>query len=164
MQASYLFNAVPIELKLLSRGDDHVLMNVAAGVFDNPIDPDLTEEFLEDPRHHIVCAIDDGLVVGFASAVHYVHPDKAPELWINEIAVAPAHRRRGLAKSMLESLFEVGRMQRCAGAWVLTDRENAAAMALYVSAGGTEGADDRGPSDRTLGYSFDLQQRPNEKA
>jgi hypothetical protein len=23
------------------------------------------------------------VVVGFASAVHYVHPDKAPQMWIN---------------------------------------------------------------------------------
>jgi hypothetical protein len=34
-------------------------------------------------------------VVGFASAVHYVHPDKAPELWINEVGVAePGDRIR----------------------------------------------------------------------
>jgi hypothetical protein len=55
-------------------------MNVAAEVFDNPIDADLTAEFLGDARHHLAVAIDDGLVVGFASAIHYVHPDKPPQL------------------------------------------------------------------------------------
>jgi GNAT superfamily N-acetyltransferase len=85
-----------IEIKVLHRGDDNILMNVAAEVFDKPIDRELTREFLEDPRHHIAVAIDDGLVVGFASGVHYIHPDKPPELWINEVAVAPTHRRRGL--------------------------------------------------------------------
>jgi hypothetical protein len=56
-----------IEIKVLRQGDEGILMNVAAGVFDNPIDAELTREFLEDPRHHIAVAIDDGLVVGFAS-------------------------------------------------------------------------------------------------
>ena len=86
------------EIKILQPGDDHVLMNVAAEVFDNPINAALTKEFLEDPRHHIAVAIDDEQVVGFASGIHYVHPDKPPELWINEVGVAPTHRRRHFAK------------------------------------------------------------------
>src|SRR5690349_4783412 len=94
-------NPMPTEIKVLRRGDDAILANVAPEVFDNPIDPELTRQFLEDPRHHIAVAIDDGLVVGFASGVHYVHPDKPPELWINEVAIAPSHRGRGLGKLLL---------------------------------------------------------------
>jgi ribosomal protein S18 acetylase RimI-like enzyme len=147
-----------IEVKILRRGDEKVLMNVAAEVFDNPINPEFTREFLEDKRHHIAVAIDDGVVVGFASGVHYIHPDKPPELWINEVAVAPTHRRRGLGKAVMNALLEVGRANMCAVAWVLTDRHNAAAMRLYKSVGGTEGADDSGTSDATLGYSFNLSE------
>lgn len=76
-------------------------------------------------------------------------------MWINEVAVAPTHRRRGLAKAMLGAMFELGSTLHCTEAWVLTDRTNAAAMALYRSAGGSEGADE-GPSDATLGYTFRL--------
>jgi aminoglycoside 6'-N-acetyltransferase I len=147
---------MPIETRILRSGDEPVLTNVAGQVFDNPIDPDLTKEFLSDARHHIAVAIDDGLVVAFASAVHYVHPDKPPQLWINEVAVAPTHRRQGLGKAVLRALFEVGRTHRCTEAWVLTDRLNIAAMALYSSVGGTEGADDEGPTD-SLGYTFPLK-------
>lgn len=147
---------MPVHVVVLGPDDEDVLMNVAPHVFDGPIDPDLTKEFLHDFRHHIVVAIHDGVVVAFASAVHYVHPDKAPQLWINEVAVAPPHRRCGLAQAMLRMLFDVGRSRRCTVAWVLTDRTNAAAMALYRSVGGREGADDEGPKDATLGYSFDL--------
>jgi ribosomal protein S18 acetylase RimI-like enzyme len=145
-----------VQVRVLGPNDEHVLRNVAADVFDGPIDPRLTREFLHDPRHHIAVAVDEGVVVGFASAVHYVHPDKAPQLWINEVAVAPPHQRRGLGQAMLRVLFAVGRRHRCTVAWVLTDRTNVAAMALYSSVGGREGADDGGPSDATLGYSFDL--------
>jgi ribosomal protein S18 acetylase RimI-like enzyme len=145
-----------VQVRVLGPDDEHVLMNVAADVFDAPIDPRLTREFLHDPRHHIVVSIDESVVVGFASAVHYLHPDKAPQLWINEVAVAPSHQRRGLGHTMLRILFDVGRTHRCTMAWVLTDRTNTPAMALYGSLGGREGADDKGPSDATLGYSFDL--------
>ena len=144
-----------VEIRVLASGDESVLMNVAAEVFDNPIDPDLTREFLADPRHHIAVAIDDGQVVGFASGLHYVHPDKPPELWINEVGVAPTHQRRGLAKAVLQALFEVARAHRCAVAWVLTDRGNAAANALYASLGGHEG--EEGLSEAMVGYAFALE-------
>ncbi len=99
-----------VQVRVLGPDDKGVLVNVAPDVFDGPIDPVLTRESLNDPRHHIVVAIHDEVVVGFASAVHYVHPDKAPQLWINEVAVAPPHRRRGLAQAMLRLLFDVGQV------------------------------------------------------
>jgi len=83
--------------------------------------------------------IDGGLVVGFVSGVHDVHPDKPPELWINEVAVAPTHVRRGIARSLLRLMFDAGRALGCTQAWVLTDRDNAAAMRLYESVGGDPG-------------------------
>lgn len=146
-----------IEIRILQRSDETVLQRVAAEVFDHPLDPALTREFLADPRHHMAVAIDAGVVVGFASGVHYVHPDKAPELWINEVAIAPTHRRRGLGQAVLQALLEVGRVHHCTCAWTLTYRENAAARALYASAGGEEGADRSGPSETMLGYTFPLR-------
>jgi ribosomal protein S18 acetylase RimI-like enzyme len=147
---------VSIAIKVLQRGDDAILTNIAPEVFDNPINMELTKKFLADPRHHVVVAIDDGLVVGFASGVHYIHPDKLPELWINEVGLAPTHRRRGLGAAVLKELLEVGRVHNCTTAWVLTYRTNAAAMALYSSLGGIEGADDSGPANSMVGYSFTL--------
>jgi ribosomal protein S18 acetylase RimI-like enzyme len=144
-------------IKILQPGDEHVLMNVAAGVFDNPIDAKLTKEFLEDPRHHIAVAIDHGKVVGFASGVHYIHPDKPPELWTNEVGVAPTHQRRRLGKAVLRALFEVGKSCNCTAAWVLTLRSNPNAVALYSSVGGIEGCEGGlGISDDIVGFSFAL--------
>ncbi len=144
-----------IVIRVLQSGDEAVLTRVAEDVFDNPVDPDLTGEFLADPRHHIAVAIDRGVVVAFASAVHYIHPDKRPQLWINEVAVAPTHQRRGLGKAVMAALLGVAKARHCTEAWVLTDRSNAAAMALYASAGGIEGADAESAGG-TLGYRFEL--------
>src|SRR4051812_9280545 len=96
-----------IEFKLLDSQDVGILANVAPGVFDDSIDVPRAEEFLADPRHHLAVALEDGLVVGFVSAVHYVHPDKPrPELWINEVSVAATHRNRGLATRLLRAVFD----------------------------------------------------------
>jgi ribosomal protein S18 acetylase RimI-like enzyme len=132
---------VAIEIRILNQGDRSVLDHVAPGVFDNAVESRLADEFLGDPRHHVVVAVEDGVVVGFASGVHYVHPDKAPELFINEVGIAPTHHRQGLGKAVVTSLLEVARRLGCREAWVLTDRDNAAAMALYASAGGEEAVD-----------------------
>ena len=135
-------NRMP-EIKVLHQGDESVLSNVAPDVFDNPIDPERTAEFLADPRHHIVVALDEGRVVGFASGVHYVHPDKPPELWINEVGVAPTHQGKGIARHIMDAMLAVARNLGCSEAWVLTDRDNTPAMRLYASAGGQEALQDQ---------------------
>ena len=127
-----------MRIRLLGPGDGWVLANVVPGVFDNAIDARWTAEFLADPRHHLAVAVDGGQVVGMASGVHYVHPDKPPELWVNEIAVAPTHRRQGIGRQLLEALFERGRFLGCREAWVATEPSNTAARQLYASGGGKE--------------------------
>jgi aminoglycoside 6'-N-acetyltransferase I len=139
-----------VTIRLLEKGDEGVLEHVSSGIFDERVRRDLTLEFLNDPRHHMAVAMDAGIVVGFVSAVHYVHPDKLPELWINEVAVAPTHVRQGIARRMLETMLEAGRGWGCVNAWVLTHRANLPAMNLYAS---LKGAND--PEDCVM-FEFDL--------
>lgn len=134
---------VGIEIRALAAGDERILDHVAAGVFDHPVRTDLALEFLSDPRHQLVVAIDDGVVVGMASGVLYVHPDKPTELWINEVGVAASHRRAGIARAVVRKLLAIAREAGCREAWVLTDRDNEAAMRLYAATGGVEASRDQ---------------------
>ena len=93
-----------IDVRLLGSDEAHVLDNVAPDVFDHQIHPRWCAEFFADPRHHLVVALDGDLVVGMASGVHYVHPDKAPELWINEVAVAPILHGQGIGRRLVTTL------------------------------------------------------------
>ena len=128
-----------IEIKLLGRKDAGVLALVAPDVFDDPIDVGRADEFLADPRHHLVVAVADGQVVGFVSAFHCVHPDKSrPQLWINEIAVAPPYQGQGIGRRLMERLLDRGRELGCRAAEVGTERSNTAARRLYAAAGGVE--------------------------
>lgn len=139
-----------IEVRVLGPGDGAVLGRVDPDVFDHAVQASLAAEFLADPRHHLAVALDGEVVVGMASAVHYVHPDKPAELWINEVGVAASHHRRGIARRLLGTLLEHGRALGCREAWVLTERDNVAAMALYADAGGRE------MEDEIVGFSFSL--------
>jgi ribosomal protein S18 acetylase RimI-like enzyme len=128
-----------LEFRLLKHGDEAVLARVAPDVFDDPLDVRATTRFLSDPRHQLAVAVDEGVVIGFASAVVYEHPDKPrPELWINEVGVATTHQARGIGRRLLEVLLDAARNADCREAWVLTDRSNVAAMRLYASVGGHE--------------------------
>jgi aminoglycoside 6'-N-acetyltransferase I len=86
-----------------------------------------------DPNHLLAVCIDDGVIVGMVSAVRYYHPDKLPQLWINEVGVAPTYRRRGIATSLVGLILAKAKELGCHGAWVLTDDKNEAAMSLYSS-------------------------------
>jgi ribosomal protein S18 acetylase RimI-like enzyme len=124
-----------IDILLLGPSDGPMLDRLAPGVFDHAVRPDLCAEFLADARHHLVVARDEGVVVGMASGVHYVHPDKAPQLFINEVGVAPTHRAQGLGRRMLAVLVQRATELGCTEAWVLTDSDNSAANRLYAAAG-----------------------------
>jgi ribosomal protein S18 acetylase RimI-like enzyme len=125
-----------IEVRLLGAHDACVLDRVADDVFDGPVDPVWCTEFFRDPRHHLAVAIEHGAVVGMVSAVHYVHPDKAPQLWINEIGVAATHRRRGIGRQLLDTILAHGRTLGCTEAWLGTEEKNEPARRLYRGAGG----------------------------
>lgn len=128
-------------VRLIKPEEGSLLNRVAPDVFDHEVHPQWAAEFLADSRHHLAIALDDNLVVGMASAVHYVHPDKAPELWINEVGVAPSHQQQGIGRQLLQCLLDHGHHLGCATAWVLTEQGNQAARRLYASVGGIEAAE-----------------------
>lgn len=137
-------------VRLLEADEAELLGQVAPDVFDEPVDSRWAAEFLTDPRHHLAVAMDeDSVVVGMASAVHYVHPDKPPELWINEAGVAPSHVRQGLATRLLNTLLQHGAALGCTSAWVLTEPDNGPANALYSGLGGR--------AEETVLYEFFME-------
>jgi GNAT superfamily N-acetyltransferase len=127
-----------LTVRMLCPGDAAVLDCVAPGVFDNAIEPRWTAEFLADPRHHMAVALIGEQAVGMASALHYVHPDKPPELWVNEVGVAPSHQGQGIGRQLLQALFARGHELGCAEAWLGTEESNTAARRLYAAVGGKE--------------------------
>ena len=145
----------PVHIRILRRGDEGVLETVAPDVFDDPVDARAAREFVSDPRHRLAVATDGDVVVGFVSAVLYVHPDKpAPELWINEVGVAPSHQGQGIARRLMDAMLDDARAAGCREAWVLTDQSNRAAMRLYETVGGR-------PTGDHVMFTFSLGRDPS---
>jgi GNAT superfamily N-acetyltransferase len=123
---------------MLGPADIELLANPHDDVFDDVVVPALAAEFLNDPRHHLAAAIADGRIIGFASGVHFVHPDKPAQMFINEVGVAEPWQRRGIGKAVMAALVDRARAVGCHEAWVLTDDDNIAARSLYTAAGGSD--------------------------
>jgi GNAT superfamily N-acetyltransferase len=140
-----------VDICLLGPSDVPVLDRLAPDVFDHDVQPDWCADFLADPRHHLVVARSDDVVVGMASAVDYMHPDKAPQLWINEVGVSPEYRSQGIGRRLVERLVELARELGCTEAWVLTDAGNSAANRLYAAAGAEV------PPAQSLMYTFPIR-------
>jgi|ERR1700722_9274903 len=112
-------------------------VEAAAHLFDGPSRPDAVERFLGDPNHHLLVAYDGARAVGFVSGVEMTHPDKGTEMFLYELAVDEAARRRGVGTALVDALATLAREKRCYDMWVLTDDENEAAVRTYRRAGGT---------------------------
>lgn len=122
----------------LSSENSSLLSRIGPEVFDNPIDEVQLQAFLEDPRHVMFVATDNDTVVGMASAVEYFHPDKKPQLWINEVGVASSHRKQGIGRKLVEALLGHADARGCVFAWLGTDIDNEAAQACFGSVPGAE--------------------------
>lgn len=128
----------PIDARPLTSADLPVLEQVDPDVFDNPVRLDLAARYLNNPGNLLAVAIHDGTVVGMASAIAYVHPDKPLALFINEVGVSAKWHRQGIGKRLMRTLLEQSRILGCTEAWVATEEDNGAARALYSSVEGTE--------------------------
>jgi ribosomal protein S18 acetylase RimI-like enzyme len=117
---------------------DAPLVHQAAALFDEAPRDDAIARFLGSDDHHLLLALEGDSAVGFVSGVELTHPDKGIEMFLYELAVAEAARRRGIGRALVEALAELARERGCRGMWVLTDEDNVAAVTTYRRAGATK--------------------------
>lgn len=126
-----------MEIRILRPGDEALLIAAVALTDEGPIDPAAAALHLADADLVAVAAVADGTVAGFVYG-HVLRRFEATSFFIYSVDVAEAFRRRGIARAMLATLRDLGRSGGWDEMFVFTNAGNAAAMALYASAGGVE--------------------------
>lgn len=124
-----------IEIRRLLPADTGLLDRVADDVFDGPIVPERLAAYLGDATNLMLLAQAGDLVVGQVAAVIHRHPDEPTELYIDNLGVAPAFHRQGIARRLVEAMFDLGRELGCQVSWVGTEADNTPARRLYEALG-----------------------------
>lgn len=127
-----------ITFKIATPDDLTAITKVGDRLFDQAIKNNRAIEFLSDSRHHLILAYLNNEIVGMASGFHYVHPDKEPELFINEVGVIEEFQNQHIGRNLVKKLVEYGKKLGCTEAWILTNESNSAARKSYIAAGGVE--------------------------
>ncbi|MSU90030.1 GNAT family N-acetyltransferase [Rhodobacteraceae bacterium 2CG4] len=126
---------IPLRVTRVDRRNMALLEHLADEVFDAPIEPGHLSDYLDDPCQHLLVAVLRGTVVGQLKAVIHRHPEKPPNLFIEELGVASAHRRLGIGTALAEKATQLARQEGCAEIWLATEPENTEGNALYAALG-----------------------------
>ncbi|MEV7086322.1 GNAT family N-acetyltransferase [Streptomyces sp. NPDC093085] len=122
-----------MEIRRITQAED---VTAAGHLFDSWPEDEATARFLADERHHLLIAYVAGAPAGMVTGVEMTHPDKGTEMFLYELGVDEAFRRRGVGRGLVTALGELARERDCEGMWTITDKDNTAALATYHRAGG----------------------------
>jgi len=99
--------------------------------------------FLVNPDNLLAVARWEGELCGFVSAHRLQRFDaRRAEVLLYEIGVDERFQRRGVGRALIAEVVRWAEEIGVDEVWVLTNRSNTAAMALYQAAGGEEDAPD----------------------
>ncbi|OYX51613.1 MAG: hypothetical protein B7Y90_01095 [Alphaproteobacteria bacterium 32-64-14] len=110
-----------------------LLDHVDPDVFDHAIDPAHLAAYATAPLHAMFVATDGPLVVGQIRGSVHLQPDRAPDLYIDNLGTAPSHQRRGIASALMARMLGWGKRQGCTYAWVATENNNGGAQGFYAA-------------------------------
>ncbi|MCI4338528.1 MAG: GNAT family N-acetyltransferase [Thermoplasmata archaeon] len=105
-------------------------------LFDHPLPPEVARAYLADRRNVVFVAIAGGNGVGYLRATALLQPHTLRrQMFLYEIAVEAAKRRRGVGRSLVEALLSYCRRRKFDEVFVFTSPYNRAATRLYRSTG-----------------------------
>ena len=120
-----------IQIQMITQDNVYLLDNVLDDVFDYPIKTEYLAPFLASSTHHLVVAINESqVIVGFVTFVDLFHPDKATQVFVNELNVHEDYHRQGIGSALMNHVFDYAK-DHAYYVWVATEMENEAADKFY---------------------------------
>ncbi|GLQ17135.1 GNAT family N-acetyltransferase [Maritalea porphyrae] len=108
-----------------------LLNNVAEDVFDYEISSEHLGRYLDQAGHKLFVAIAAGVVVGQIRGMIHYQPDEPPHLYIDNLGVAPTHKRQGIARALFVALTSWAKSKGCSSFWVATECDNDEGNGFY---------------------------------
>lgn len=105
--------------------------------------------YLDTPGSLVFVATDDDDITGWCWGAHLARPDGTSMLYLHQLEVAEAHRRKGIGRALVTTFMTAGREAGATKMFLTTGADNTPARNLYDSAGG--GLATQGP---TVNYWF----------
>jgi ribosomal protein S18 acetylase RimI-like enzyme len=130
---------------------DDAFINQLNLLFDEGSEWDVVQgsKFLSDPNNALFVGFWESTPAGFATAYRLQRYDRRQaEVYLDEIGVDEAYQQRGIGKALMRAVQRWSVEVDASGVWLVTNKSNTAAVALYTSMDGEEDA-----SDVTL-YAF----------
>jgi [ribosomal protein S18]-alanine N-acetyltransferase len=129
-------------------GDEGELVR-ASSLFDEAPDPVAAGSYLTDERNIFLMAYDGERAVGFLRGTELGQlKSQQRQMFLYEIGVAEASRRRGVGRLLIASLLRHCREGGLEEVFVFTDPANEAAVRMYRSTGAVTET----PADRMFVY------------
>jgi ribosomal-protein-alanine acetyltransferase len=119
-----------VVVRSLAGADADAAADVAAACFDRPWSADVVRDEIGRPDRRYLGAFADGRLVAYAGTA-----DLAGELHVMTVAVAPGHRRRGIARILVTTLLDHAKDAGHDTATLEVRATDPAARSLYASLG-----------------------------
>ena len=113
----------------------------AAELFPRELDADAVAGYLGSSTDHLLLAAIGDAPVGFARA-HTLRQLSRPavRLMVSELRVAPAFRRQGVGRALIESLKGIARAEGADAMFIVLGPGQSAPAGLFAGTGGVEAA------------------------
>ena len=125
-----------ITVRRLRAGDEEPVREVAQWLKGADMPSDRAAAFLANDANYPIVAEVSGKIIGVVLAYRLDRiDDPSGQLFVYDVEVAESHRRRRVGRALMGHVRDVVEREQLKEAFVLTTRDNPAAMALYSSTG-----------------------------
>jgi aminoglycoside 3-N-acetyltransferase I len=95
------------------------------------------KKLLERPDFHVIAAVEDERVIGGLTAYEiFKYKAEETEMFLYEISVESAHRKKGVATALVENLKQICAEKNIREMFVGAEADNLPALQLYEKTGG----------------------------
>jgi len=126
-----------VEFKRLTNEDVDIYQSVVKNFRDQDVTKEKAESFLSNPTNIVYVAHDQRVAVGYVLCYRMNRMDNGHDIMtIFHLFVLDTYRRQGIARHLMDLALTYAKTEQLHYVFLITQNDNQAANALYLSCGG----------------------------